>query len=46
MQNENSFTYKRFSLTMKRNPLSIKGLHLQASSQSAPAHQWCTSSIA
>ena len=28
MQNENSFTNKRFLLTLKRNHLTIKGLHL------------------
>ena len=28
MQNENSFTDKRFPLTLNRNPLTIKGLHL------------------
>ena len=39
MRNENSFTDKRSILTLKRNPLSIKGLHLYASRQSAPAHQ-------
>ena len=31
MQNENSFTDKLFHLTAKRNPLTIKGLHLWAS---------------
>ena len=28
MQNENSFTDKRFLLTLERNSLTIKGLHL------------------
>ena len=28
MQNENSFTDKRFLLILMRNPLTIKGLHL------------------
>ena len=28
MQYENSFTDKRFHLTLKRNSLTIKGLHL------------------
>ena len=37
MQNENSFTDKRFLLTWKRNPLTIKGLDLQASRRSVPA---------
>ena len=39
MQNENSITDKRFVLTLKINPLPIKGFHLKVSRRSAPAHQ-------
>ena len=39
MQSENSFTNKRFHLTLKRNPLAIKGLHLYVSGRSALAHE-------
>ena len=39
MQNENSVTDKQFVLTLKRNPLTIKGLHLWVIRRSAPAHQ-------
>ena len=31
LQNENNFTDKRFLLTLKRNPSTIKGLHLEDS---------------
>ena len=39
MQNKNIFGDKRFRLTLRRNPLTIKGLHLLANRRSAPAHQ-------
>ena len=39
MQNENTVIVKIFRLTLKRIPLTITGLNLQARRQSAPAHQ-------
>ena len=33
MQNENNFIDKRFYFTLKRNPLTIKALYLQAAEE-------------
>ena len=46
MQNENSFTYKRFLLTLKRNPLTIERSHCRLADEVRLRISECTPSSA